>query len=274
MSIDEILDFEASMGYESAFSYRKMLLKKADMLSGTELVHFLDEATISGYFNREDREFIYPFYNESLALVLNKNGKFKIGRTTYKFKGLTQVLTADLSGLEHKGDSDTLKKVIHLNNNPIVQLKSGEMIKETMLSDNRLRCLLQLKREYFAEEGPIIVNGQPSWGIIGYYWSVYYRFYSYKQFALYKSDRPTYFNWKTNRLGIGGNQDRFPLLDYYNPNPPTERTISQRAIEHVHFYSSTYLTPAPGLAPAINLVQVSDFWSDFMYNFHGSLIYP
>ena len=150
------------------------------------------------------------------------------------------------------------------------QLKSGEMVKESMLSDNRLRCLLQLKRENFALSGYVIEDGRIIWGTLGYYWAVYYRFYSYKQYLFYKSDRPTYFNWKTKQTQIGGNNNYW-YLNYYNANPYTERSTQQASIIHYHIYE-TSLT-ASGISPTISAVQVSDFWSDYMSSFHGSLIY-
>lgn len=273
MSMEEIQSFERKMGYESAYSYRNNLLKKADTLPDAELINYLEKVSKEGYFDKHKKEFVYPFYNESLAMVLNKKGKFKIDKTFYQFKGTNQTITADLSKMKHNGDVKTLTKVIQLDDAILPQLKSGENLIETMLRNDRLRCLLQLKREYFTVEGPIIVNGQPVWGILGYYWAVYYRFYSYKQFTLYKSDRPTYFNWKTNRILIGGDDDD-PLMNYYNANPPTERTSESRAIEHIHIYETYPLTPAPGVAPDVHNVYVSDFWSDYMSYIHGSLSYP
>ncbi len=272
MSIEEIQKHELKMGYESAFSYRKSLLTKADNLPDSEILSYLNEVSDEGYFDKQKKEFVYPFYNESLSKVLNQKGKFKIGNTIYQFKGTTQTITADLAEIEHDGDVESSQKVIQLDNAILPELKSGETLTGTLLSNDRLRCLLELKRESFAVEGWIIVGGEVVWGTLGHYWAVYYRFYSYKQFALYKSDRPTYFNWKTNRIFIGGGDD--PVLDYYNANPSTERTTESRAIEHVRIYETQYLMPAPGTAPDVHNVYVSDFWSDYMWYEQGSLSYP
>ena len=273
MSIEKFQSFETKMGYKSAFSYRKSLLEKADELAELELLKYLDEVSKKGYFNKQQKEFVYPFYNESYAKILNPKGKVKIGKTFYKFEQTTEIITPDLTGMEeYSGDPEGLKKVIHLDDTGLSQLKSGEMLKETMLRDDRLRCLLQLKREQYDVYDWILdpFDGMV-WGFVGTKWDVYYRFYSYKQFSLYKSDRPTYFNWKTKQSKIGGNNGYWHQ-DYYNPNPPTERSTEEAAIIHFPIYW-TALTQSQ-YSPNVYAVQVSDFWSDYMSTFHGSLIYP
>lgn len=269
MSFASIQNFETEFGFKSAYSHRKELLKRADELPELEIENYLNDASKTGYFDIDKKEFVYPFYNESYAQILNHNGRFKIGNIIYQFKGDVEIVKLDVTGIEYNGNQEDLTKEIQLNSGS-TQLKSGEMVKESMLSDNRLRCLLQLKRENFALSGYVIEDGRIIWGTLGYYWAVYYRFYSYKQYLFYKSDRPTYFNWKTKQTQIGGNNNYW-YLNYYNANPYTERSTQQASIIHYHIYE-TSLT-ASGISPTISAVQVSDFWSDYMSSFHGSLIY-
>lgn len=270
MSTKAIQDFEAGLGFKSAFSYRKELLKKADELPESEILSYLDDVSKRGYFDKENQEFVYPFYNESYAKVLNPKGKLKIGNTYYQFEGTIEIVTPDLTEIDNKGNIKNLEHRVQLNSE-LPRLKSGEMLKETMLKDNSLRCLLQLKREQYILYDWIIVDGQVVWGIVGYNYEVYYRFYSYRQYTLYKSDRPTYFNWKTKQSRCGGNNGHW-YQDYYNANPPTERSTEEAAIIHFPIYW-TGLTQSQ-YPPIVSAVQVSDFWSDFMSSFHGTLIYP
>lgn len=270
-STNALQDFEAKQGFKSAFSYRQELLSKVEELSESQVLNYLNEISKQGYFDQTNQEFIYPFHNESYARILNPNGKLKIGKTFYRFEGTIQIIAPDLTGNEIMVDSKSLEQKIQLDTD-FPQLKGGELLKETMLSDNRLRSLLQLKREQFNVYDWIIdpIDGIV-WGYVGVNWEVYYRFYSYKQFRLYKSDRPTYFNWKTKQARVGGN-DGFWYLNYYNASPYLERSPSEKAIYYFVVYGSglkqTYNIPN------VSAINVSDFWSDYMSSFHGTLVYP
>lgn len=271
LTTEELNNFEKEFGFTSAYSYRMDFLNKSDGMNESELINHLAKVSNEGYFDQGRKEFVYPFYNESYAKLLNPNGKVKIDKTFYQFKGDVEIIKPDLSGVNYDGDASKLTKEIQLHENKGL-LKSGEMLKETMLSDNRLRSLLQLKRERFDVYDLIIDPfGGIVWGLVGYNWEVYYRFYSYKQYRLYKSDRPTYFNWKTKKAQIGGNNG-FWYLNDYNSNPQLERSTSQQAVFHFRIYKSGLTQTS--YTPTISSVQVSDFWSDYMSSFHGSLIYP
>ncbi|MGC9355912.1 MAG: hypothetical protein ACP5D9_18850 [Mariniphaga sp.] len=272
MSINAIQNFEAKLNFKSAFSYRKELLEKADELPDHDLTEFLDEVSKKGFFDKNNQEFTYPFYNESYAKVLNPDGKVKIGNTFYQFEGTTEIVTPDLSGFNNTKELKNLEHRVQLNPE-LSQLKSGELLKETMLKDNRLRSLLQLKREQFNVYDWIIdpIDGIV-WGFVGFNYEVYYRFYSYKQYSLYKSDRPTYFNWRTKKAQVGGN-DGYWYLNYYNASPYLERSPTEGAVFYFVVYG-TGLTSTAYLPPNVYSVIVSEFWSDYMSSFHGTLTYP
>jgi hypothetical protein len=267
---DELKSFEEKMGFKSAFSYRKELLDRADKLSASEIENYLDEVCKLNYFDKDNKEFKYPFYNEGYAKILNTEGKVKIGKTFYKFENDFEILTPDLTGVEIDNIPKNLERKIQLDASlPI--LKSGEELESTLLRNDRLRCSLKLIREEFVVEDWIIVDGQIVWGVVGHKWEVYYRFYSYKQFTFYKSDRPTYFNWKTKQAQIGNNDD-FWYLNYYNANPYTERSTVERALIHFVIYDSGLIQSQ--YSSNVSAVHVSDFWSDYMSYIHGTLIYP
>jgi len=269
-SNETLISFEASKRFKSAYTVRNELMKKADEMSETQILGYLDEVSKRGYFDKESQAFVYPFYNESYSKILNEFGKVKIGNVFYQLKEDKEVIEPDITGTDFKGNPKNLKKEIQLKTG-LTQLKSGVLLKETILSDNRLRSMLQLKKEQFVVYDWIIVNGEIVWGVVGLNYEVYYRFYSYKQFLLYKSDRPTYFNWRTMQAQIGGN-DGFWYLNYYNANPYLERSPYEAAVYYFVVYGSG-LTQTQ-YYPNVYNVQVSDFWSDYMSSFHGSLIYP
>lgn len=269
-SFETLKEFETKNGFNSAFSFRNEIILKADKMTDVQISKYLEEMSNKGYFDKENQMFTYPFYNESYAKVLNPDGKVKIGKTFYQFKGMIETVTIDLKEVNAVVKPDNMEHSIQLNSD-FSNLKSAEMLKETMLRDNQLRCLLQLKREQFVLYDWIIVDGQVVWGVVGYNWEVYYRFYSYRQYLLYKSDRPTYFNWKTKQAQIGGNNG-FWYLNYYNANPPVERSPYEAAVYYFVIYGSGLIQSQ--IPPYIYAVEVSDFWSDYMSSFHGSLVYP
>jgi len=267
---DELKTFEEKMGFKSAFSYRKELLNKADKLPESEIENYLDEVCKLNYFDKHKKEFKYPFYNESYAKILNPEGKVKIGNTYYKFENDFEIVTPNLTGIEIENIPENLEHKIQLDAS-LPALKSGEELESTLLRNDRLRCSLKLIREEYVVYDWIIVNGQMVWGVAGHKWEVYYRFYSYKQYTFYKSDRPTYFNWKTKQAQIGGNDD-FWYLNYYNANPYTERSTQEAALIHFQIYDSELIQSQYPVN--VSAVQVSDFWSDYMSYMHGTLIYP
>lgn len=266
MSDVDLIAYEKQSGYKSAFSHRKELLAKADMIqeNGTqaELLEYLTEVSKTGYFSFEDKEFVYPF-SELLAKVLSPDGKFKVGETSYRFTNTAQtVTTAD-------GKEETVQLNAGLPTTRAIVPESELVGQETMLADGQLRTLLQLKRKLIFPLG--IIPGAP----VAFNWHVYLRFYSYRQYALYKSDRPTYFNFKIRKVQLGGNSG-YGTVNFYNANPSVERSTNQGAVVYRYLLKTPQMLSADTQPPviAIQAVQVPDFWSDFMSNFHGSLTYP
>lgn len=145
---ETIKDFEAKIGFKSAYSYLKELKNKAEGLSESEIPNFLENVSKGGYFNKENNDFAYPFTIESFATVLNPQGKVQIGKTIYRFEGATQIITADLSGLENKKDIKNVEKRISLDPD-IKQLKSADVtLKEVLIgTSGSLRCKLEFKRD-------------------------------------------------------------------------------------------------------------------------------
>ena len=274
-----IRDFESKIGFKSAYSYLKELKNKAESLSEREIPTFLETTSKNGYFNKEEKEFIYPFNIESFAVVLNPKGKVQIGKTIYRFEGATQFITADLSGLENKKDIKNVEKRISLDAD-INQLKNADVtLKEVLIgTTGSLRCKLEFKRDWIYIRDWIIVGGQLQYEVVGYLSRYYHRFYSYNQGTFFKSDRETYFNWKTQQLQIGGDLIApnlyYPYMNYYNANPYTERSTVLKAVyTHVVYEGATY-SPGPGTPPSVFSVNISDFWSDYISNIHGVLTYP
>ncbi len=277
---ETIKDFESKIGFKSAYSYLKELKNKAEGLSESEIPNYLETVSKKGYFDKENNDFVYPFTNESFATVLNPQGKVQIGKIIYRFEGTTEIITADLNGLENKTGIMNVEKRISLDTN-IKQLKSADVIlKEVLIgTTGSLRCKLEFKRDYIILYD--LLNGQPV--IVGFNWRYYHRFYSYNQGKLFKSDRDTYFNWKTQQLQIGGDRISppdflpaiyYPYLNYYNANPYTQRSTELEAVYTFVVYEGTTYTPAPGNPPSVYNVNISDFWSDYISNIHGSLTYP
>ncbi len=271
MTKEQTQELEKKLGFISAFSFKNKAMEKVEQLSDSELTSYLLKLASKGYFSKDEGEFVYPFYNESYAKVLNVDGKVKIAKTFYQFQGTTEIITPDVSGFEVNIEDKKLVKKINLNAG-LNQLKSGEELGTSLLADDRLRCSLKLIREQYDVYDWIIdpIDGIV-WGYVGTNWEVYYRFYSYKQYALYKSNRPTYFNWKTQQARVGGNNE-FWYLNYYNANPYTERSTEERDIYHFVIYSSGLIYTWN--IPNVSAVNVCDFWSDYMSSVHGSLVYP
>lgn len=276
---EAINDFESKIGFKSAYSYMKELKNKAESLSELEIPYFIETAVKKGYFNKENNDFIYPFNIESFAAVLNPEGKVQIGKTIYRFEGATQFITADLSGAENKKDIKNVEKRISLDAD-INQLKNADVtLKEVLIgTTGSLRCKLEFKRDWIYIKDWIIVGGQLQYEVVGYLWRYYHRFYSYNQGTFFKSDRETYFNWKTQQLQIGGDLIApnlyYPYMNYYNANPYTERSTVLKAVyTHVVYEGATY-SPGPGTPPSVFSVNISDFWSDYISNIHGVLTYP
>jgi hypothetical protein len=283
-SDETIKSFESRIGFKSAYSYLKEIKTKAESLSVPEIPSFIEATVKKGYFNKESNDFVYPFINESYAAILNPEGKVQIGKTIYRFEGATQIITADLSGVENGKDIKNVEKRISLDTN-IKQLKAGDItLKEVLVgTSGSLRCKLEFKRDYIVLTDWIIVNGQLVEGTVGYTWRYYHRFYSYSQGKIFKSDRDTYFNWKTKQLQIGNDllsppnilpEIRYPYLNYYNANPYTERSTALKAVYTFVVYEGTTLTPAPGNPPTVYNINISDFWSDYISTIHGDLTYP
>ncbi len=268
MPFEMIQNFEAKPGFKSAYSYRKEVMNKAEELSESEISNYLKEKTEEGYFDKYNQEFVYPFYNESYAVVLNSKGKVKVGNVFYQFNGETETVTPDLTDIKINKNTQDIALTIQLNAS-MPKLKGGEMLEEAYTVDGKLKCLLQLKREEFAAYDWIIDGGQVVWGIVGYHWDVYYRFYSYKKRTFYKTDKPTYFNWKTKQAQIGGNSV-FWYLNYYNSNPNTERSPNELAKSYFTIYDSGLVNSA--YPPNVSAVQVIPFWSDLI-NDTATLIY-
>lgn len=175
--------------------------------------------------------------------------------------------------VENKEDIINNEKMINLNAN-FNQLKGGEYkLKGVVLSDGKKRCSLDLKRDWIELKDWIIVGGQTVWGTVGFNWRYYYRFHSYYRKWWGKSERDTYFNWKTKQLQIGGNNG-FWYLNYYNANPATERSNQYKSLFTFVIYEAVQYGVAPGTPPNVSMVNVSAFWSDYMSSTHGTLVYP
>ena len=283
-SDETIKSFESKIGFKSAYSYLKEIKTKAENLSEPEIPSFIEATVKKGYFNKESYDFVYPFINESYATVLNPEGKVQIGKTIYRFEGTTQIITADLSRVENGKVIKNIEKRISLDTN-LKQLKSGDVtLKEVLVgTSGSLRCKLEFKRDYIVLYDLILENGELVEAIVGYNWRYYHRFYSYNQGKLFKSDRDTYFNWKTKQLQIGGDLISppgfspaiyYPYLNYYNASPYTQRSTSLKAVYTFVVYEGATITPAPGTPPTVFSVNISDFWSDYISTVHGSLTYP
>ncbi len=244
-------------------------------MSEPEIPSFIEAAVKKGYFDKENNDFVYPFINESYAAVLNPEGKVQIGKIIYRFEGTTEIITADLNGLENKTGIMNVEKRISLDTN-IKQLKSADVtLKEVLIgTTGSLRCLLEFKRDYIILYD--LLNGQTVQ--VGFNWRYYYRFYSYNQGKWFKSDRDTYFNWKTQKLQIGGDLIApnlyYYYVNYFNANPNTERSTELKAVSTFVVYEGATYTPAPGNPPTVYNVNVSDFWSDYISTIHGNLTYP
>lgn len=241
------------MGFKSAFSHRKDLLRHADFLQehGTqeELLTYLTEVSKTGYFDFDSQEFVYPFNNERLAHVLNPQGEIKIGDTIFRFKGTTQTIKT----------SDGEEVTIELYE-PIT--RGGDSGTERLFAEKMLallgdRTLLQLKRERYT------FNDR-------YEWEVYLRFYAYEQYLLYKSDVDTRFHFTINKVHIGGNNS-YPLINNNNTYTYYLESVA-RSIIHFVLYRSYILPKENGrfTEPTVHEVYVSEFYSDFMPYCQGS----
>lgn len=268
----DLMDYQSKLGFISAYSYRKELLAKADNMPEPQLEGYLNEVSKKGYFNKQTLEFVYPFFNESYSKILNPEGKLKIGKTYYRFEGTTEIVTPDLTGENVNLNSKSFEKRIELNAD-LPKLKGGEVLQQNMLSSDQLRCLGQLKRELFTEEGWYFNGSQMIWITMRWEWKVYLRFYSYRQYPLYKSDRPTYFNYKIRAASLGGNFPHEEILWDYNP-PRYYRTDYESAIYHASIYEFyEEVTNTSSNPPNVN-IEIPEFWSDFMYYVIGVLNYP
>lgn len=268
LSIEEIKSFETKMGFNSAYMYRQNAMCSLENLSDNQLLLKLSQLTDEGYFDGSTGEFTFPFQNETFAVILNSEGKIKIGRTYYQFKGNEQLLTPDLksTGLKDKPEK-YIKKVIV--NEELSKLKSAEKIAEALTKDGQLRTSLKVYREEIRIYDWIIhpIDGIV-WGYVGSTWDVYYKFYSYRQYSLYKADRETYFHWKTRQASIGGN-DGYWYLNYYNPNPYQEN--SNYCAKFYFLIYSSGLT-ASMYRPTVHNINV-EFWTDKIPSYN-TLIYP
>jgi hypothetical protein len=272
-SNDEIRNFESKMGFKSAYTHRDDLLTKVETLPEEEVRKLIESASKNGYFNPKENEFTLPFNVESYATVLNVEGKVKIGNSIYQFTENIEIISPDLKTLNLK-KGETISEIrIPLDNN-VEQLKSNdETLKEVLLAQSKARLRLSFKRDYIVLQDWIPTPTGLVKGDVGFEWRYYYKFHSYKRRRLYKAKRETYFNWKTKQLDLGNNMN-YEHLDYYNASPATERSTEKKHIHTFIVYSAPTYTPAPGTPPAVNTVNVSDFWSDYMSATHGSLVIP
>lgn len=265
--------FESKLNFKSSQSYRSNLISKADAASEKELARILDSAAKNGYFNKLTQSFEFPFDIESYACVLNPEGKVKIGKCIYKFEKGQQTVSADPKDIKSLGKIPNTKKTISTNFNKNILKSNDVTLEDVLLADGKKRCELKFKRDYIVLEDYIIVGGQLVWGTVGFKWRYYYRFYSYYRRRLYKSSRPTFFNWKTKILNIGGNTPYWHL-DYSNYNPPLESSTNQTDVFRFIVYEGNIMGAAPGVPPTVSSVNISDFYSDYMSGTHGSLTIP
>lgn len=265
-SIEFIKNFEKSLGFKSAFSYRQEIMEKLEKMTPTETSSFLKSLINEGYFDLQSQEFTYPFYNETRAVVMNPNGKFKIGKTYYKFEGYVQTVSPELNGVTVNDDLENFTKEI--NHNAFAsQLKSATILFNNTTAGGQQRLTMRVLRENIAVYDWIIYKGEIVWGIIGYYWNVSLRFHSWRQRSLSKSDENIYFHYIKRHNVIGGNQIitnegstnlYYPFVNE-NPSNPFTETSPWKAIYYLPLYET-------GLNPGINSPTIYnidfDCWSD------------
>ena len=257
-----IKSFEDQMGFKSAYSFLQEAKQKIEKLSENQAKSYLKTLSEQGYFDLRDTDFVYPFYNETFAVVLNSEGKVKIGDVIYQFKGDNEIATPDVNSVAFQNCQDVSPIKINMNSR-LPRLKDAEVLKEVITSDNHLRTRAELKREHIYIYGPIDVNGQIVTGQIGEHWKVYIRYYSYRQYSWYKSDRPTYFNTKLYTARIGGN-DGFFYYNYSTSSPVTERTTQQNAVDYFNIYDTGFLAVGEITSTPIVYWVNADFWSDYV----------
>ena len=258
-----IRSFEDQMGFKSAYSYLYEAKQKVEELPENQAKSYLKKLSEEGYFDFRDTNFVYPFYAETFAVVLNTEGKVKIGDVIYQFEGNDQIVTPDENSAAFKNCKDTSPIRISMNLE-LSRLKSAELLKEMFTKDNHLRTKAELKREHYYIYGPIdIGGGQTVSGKIGEGSKVYFRYHSYRQYSWYKSDRPTKFNTRLIRARIGGN-DIFPYYNYNPSIPVTEKSKKVKAVEYFMIYD-TGVKAVGEITTTPNVDEVNaDYWSDYV----------
>ena len=266
-----IRSFEDQMGFKSAYSYLYEAKQKVEELPENQAKSYLKKLSEEGYFDFRDTNFVYPFYAETFAVVLNTEGKVKIGDVIYQFEGNDQIVTPDVNSAAFKNCKDTSPIRISMNLE-LSRLKSTEVLKEVYTKDNSLRTRAELKREHYYFYGPIDVGaGEPVMGQTGEGSKVFIRYHSYRQYRLYKSDRPTLFNTKLKRSRIGGN-DIFPYVNYNPSNPVTVKTTKVKSVDY-HIIYDTGFKALGEITTTPNVYEVNaEFWSDYV-RIHNSIIY-
>jgi len=268
---ESVKSFEDQMGFKSAYSYLYEAKQKVEELPESQAKSYLKTLGQQGYFDSRDTDFVYPFYNETFAVVLNTEGKVKIGDVIYQFKGDDEIVTPDVNSIAFKNCKDTSPIKISMNSR-LPRLKDAEVLDYVLTADNHLRTRAELKREHYYFYGPVVVNGQLVTGQIGEGAKVYIRYYSYRQYSWYKSDRPTYFNTKLYTARIGGNSI-YGYLNINTSSPTTVRTTTEQAVDYYNIFDTGFL--ALGLITTTpNVYQVNaEFWSDYV-PIHNYVIYP
>lgn len=227
-------------------------------MSSTEIASFLNSKSDEGYFDLQNQEFTYPFYNETRSVVLNKEGKVKIGSVKHEFNGFIQKIELS-SG----------KKILTIDHEKsISNLKSAEILFDNTTAGGQQRLTMRVLRENEAVTDLIYVPGVGLVeGIVGYNWKISLRFHSWRQRLLSKSDENTYFHYIKRHKVIGGNQIITydgPTNYYYslvneNPYSPYTETSPWKAIYYLTLYET-------GINPGINSPTIHDIdydcWSD------------
>ena len=271
ISSDEFIEkFEFETGYKSAYSFKKEVVEKSENLPDSEKEAYLKKLMDEGYFDNQSHTFKYPFYNETRAVVLNRFGKVKIGKTFYRFEGDLEVVTADVPESEID-NYDKLSFKINVRNEASM-LKSASILFDNTTSGGQQRLNMRVLREYMAVYDYIVDPRYPEnglvWGLVGYQWTINLRFHSYRQRLLSAPDRNTYFHWITKHCVIGGNDGYYYLN--YNPSNPFEEKSPYKAIFYFELYKTDLTIDTT--PPIIHNVDI-DCWSERLSNPVNHVIY-
>jgi len=265
MGDEDLVNFEKEAGYKSAFGHRKELLRHANYLqynkTQAELLEYLIEVSKTGYFNLEDKEFVYPFANYYDAKFLSPEGELIVGNELSRYKGTILTVANSLSGAEEIIEVATPEILGQIEYELPKLPPTRTTLGDEMLKDGQLRTVMQLQKNK---------NGNN--------WILNLRFKAYRQYALYQDDRPTYFTWHLLRAKLQNSSGQL-ILDYYGPVLPFPAASPYRTAPDIYLGHGPTADISPvlftfGIDPIVNLVEIPDFFSAFMSNFHGSLIYP